>query len=236
MVSNSQTIRDLNSILSKGIKYDLLNLYKGVPVTCRAEVLAIEADGAQVRVLPPESTSLMWERYTWLMGEGIEKPVRARVASFDIVAGAARLDEFKRTSSRLAERTQTRVEPKNPVPVAIESGTQRVIGTLADISAVGLGVYLYALEPEHAFQHAQVVQLSLRLPNEPGPVAINGKIRGLTSAVDFQRMAINFIPEPEAIEKIKNYVDQRREEILQEIPKLYETLLRSKMEERPSQS
>ncbi len=234
MSPNSQVIRDLCSVLSEGVKYDLLNLYKGVPITCHVEVLSIEDDSAQLRVQPPELTSLVWERYTWLVGEGIEKPLQARVVSFDILAGTVRLDEFKPTSSRLAERSKARVEPKNPIPVGIESDNQRIVGTLADISVIGLGVYLYALEPEHAFHHAQVVQVSMRLPIEEGEVVMSGKIRGLVSSVDFHRMAVRFIPEPGEIAKVKRYVDQRREEILQEIPKLYETLLKSKTGEQPS--
>ncbi len=234
MPPSAQAIVDLNSILVEGSQYKLLNVYKGVPVTCIARVLRVGSDDASFAVQPPESTSLVWERYTWLVGENIEKPLRARVAAFDIVEGITRLNEFKYTSSRLGERRQVRVEPKNPIPVAIESEGQRLVGTLADISAIGLGVYLHAFEPEHAFQHAQVVRVSMRLPVLGGEVSINGKIRGLTGSADFDRMAIRFISKREEIEKVKRYVDQRREEILQEIPKLHETLLKSKTGERPS--
>ncbi len=235
MLSNSQAVRDLKSLLVKGAQYNLLNLYKGVPVTCQAQVAQVRDQEALLRVQPPESTSLIWERYTWMAGDGIEKPLRARVVAFDIVSGTATLAEFKYTSSRLSERTQVRVEPKNPVPVEIEGQTQRIVGTLADISSIGIGVYLKALEPEHVFQHAQVVQLTLRLPIQDGTVSMSGKIRGLISSVDFHRMAIHFIPVLAEMEKVERYVDQRREEILQEIPRLYDTLFKSQTGEQPPQ-
>ncbi len=228
MSTRVEAVGDLKSVLAEGHQYEFLNLYKGVLVTCSARALQIGGDEAVFLVQPPESTSLVWERYTWLAGETIEKPLRARVASYDIVSETARLKDFKYTSSRWNERKQVRVEPNDPIPVAIESEGQRVVGSLADISTIGIGVYLHAFEPDHPFQHAQVVQVSLRLPVLQGSISMSGKIRGLNLSADYHRMSIHFIPQPEEIEKVKRYVDQRRQEILEEIPRLHETLLKSK--------
>jgi hypothetical protein len=227
MTSNSQILSDLKRMMKDQQPVSLLNVFKGVPVTCTAVIHAVHGDRAVFLVHPPESTSLMWERQTWIQDGRLLEAAKARVVSFDILTGLAELEAFQYAGSRLGERSAVRVEPKDTIRVSIESQSQQIVGTLADISTVGLGVYVYPLETEHPFKRAEEVRLVMRLPSRE--VNIRGKVRGLIKIGDYYRVSANFLPDQAENAAMTEYIVIRRDEILEELPRLYEELRRSKL-------
>jgi hypothetical protein len=226
MASNSQVLADLKSMMKDQQAVSLLNVFKGVPVICTAQVQDVSDNRAVFSVAPPESTSLMWERYTWLQSAKLLEAVKARVLSFDILSGVAELSDFQFAGSRLGERSAVRVEPKETLRVSINAQSQSIVGTMADISTIGVGIYVYHLENEHPFRRAAEVTLVMRLPKNE--VNIQGKVRSLVRLSDFHRVSINFLPDQPENAAIAAYIVSRREEILNELPQLYEELRRSK--------
>jgi hypothetical protein len=226
MASNSQILADLKAMMKDQQAVSLLNVFKGVPVICTAQVQNVLNNGAVFAVVPPESTSLMWERYTWIQAAELLEAVKARVLSFDILSGIAELSDFQYAGSRLGERSAVRVEPKETLRVFINTQTQSIVGTMADISTIGVGVYVYHLENEHPFRRAAEVTLVMRLPQNE--VSIQGKVRSLVKIGDYHRVSINFLPDQPENAAIAAYILTRREEILNELPQLYEELHRSK--------
>jgi hypothetical protein len=226
MTFNSQILSVLKVIMKNQQPVSLLNVFKGVPVTCTAFIQSVIDDRAVFLVHPPESTSLVWERSTWIQDERLLEVVKARIISFDIVTGLAELEKFQYAGSRLGERSAVRVEPKETIRVSIESQSQQIVGTLADISTIGLGVYVYPLESEHPFKRAEEVQLIMRLP--VSEITIQGKVRGLVRIGDYFRISVNFLPGQIENAAIAQYIISRRSEILEELPRLYEELRRTK--------
>jgi hypothetical protein len=226
MTSNRQILSDLTVMMRNQQTVSLLNIFKGVPVTCTAEVQTVHDDRAIFAVHPPESTSLVWEQFTWIQGGRLLEAARARVSAFDILSGLAELDSFQYAGSRLGERSAVRVEPRETIRVSIESQGQFIVGTMADISTIGVGVFVYPLETEHPFTRAAEVRLIMRLP--ASEVSIMGKVRAMVKMSDSYRVSFNFLPNQPENAPISEYIITRREEILQELPYLYEELRRSK--------
>jgi hypothetical protein len=226
MTSNSQILADFKTMMINQEGVSLLNVFKGVPVTCTARIQSVQEDRAIFEVNPPESTSLMWERNTWIQASRLFEAVKARVDKFDILSGMTELSSFQYAGSRLGERSSVRVEPKETLRVSIETQNQSIVGTMADISSIGVGVYVYPLEAEHPFRRAEEVVLSLRLPDTN--INIPGKVRSLNKIGDYLRVSFNFLPNHPENAAIAAYIIARREEILNELPRLYDELRRSK--------
>ncbi len=214
---------ELKSILLAKQQVELWSLYKGVPVMIRADIEQVAGVQALFAVQPPESISLTWSRQVVIHSPLLLHRVQARVDSFDVVTGKARLSEIRYQKSGYFERSQARVEPRNPISVEMKSGTHSIMGTLADISLIGAGVYITMVEPEHALKRAERTDLIICLPE--GRVQVSGKIRGVGKSVDFYRLAINFTDDTPQNRMVMRYISQRRKEILDELPRLYEASL-----------
>lgn len=227
MTSNTQILSDLKKMMKNQQSVSLLNVFKGVPVVCTANIRSVHEDRAVFSVHPPESTSLVWERQTWIQGGRLFEAVKARVVSYDILTDFTELEGFQYAGSRLGERSAVRVEPRETIRVTIASQSQQIVGTLADISAIGLGIYIYPLESEHPYKRAEEVQLIMRLPSSE--VSILGKVRGLVKIGDYFRVSVNFLPDQEESAAIAHYIVDRRNEILEELPRLYDDLRQSKL-------
>jgi hypothetical protein len=217
-------IADLQYVMETSQELDILNFHKSFPITCKARVETIERDVVVLKVDPPGSVCLEAQDQTIVLSRGLPEAVRAQIASFDLVNGVLKLNDFSYVGSHFGDRMIARVQPDDTLGVEIEVGEEKYSGTLVDVSLSGVGVTVQQLE----LQRGQLLQLTLSLPE--GKVSLPGKILNSTEVSDgTSRLSIGFTRNAQEIAVIMRYIKDRRIEILSEIEHMYERSYRTKL-------
>lgn len=215
MKSGTRISVELQEIFNNKQSVELFNEYKGVPIHTQAVIESIIGPVAVLLARPPESNCLALQTGTLIRHSELAHPIKAKIQNFDIIANRVELANFQEVSTRFVERVQIRVEPRNMVPVHIENGTQRIVGTLSDVSLNGVGVYISTTGYEYALRRSDTVHIAMQLPG--GWVYAQGKVKGTGKSVDFCRLSINFSEETPDNLVVQRYIASRREEILVEL-------------------
>lgn len=209
-------IIDLQVLMENDQELDILNFHKSFPITCKAQVEAVERGTVALRVQPPGSVCLKDQETAILLSRGLPEAVRARIISFDIRSGRLLLSDFSFLGANFGERLIARVQPEEAINVEIEAGSRRITGALADVSLNGIGVYV----PEPTFQRGELLLITLPLPEQQ--ITLPGRVVNASTAPDGQtRLAIGFTRKAQEISVVMRYVVERRGEILNEVERLY---------------
>ncbi len=215
----------LRQVMVRPAKLELLNTYRGVPLVYAATLLAITETTLTIKVNGYEIICLTLEPATTLLSPLLEDPVRANVQTCDLTSGVSTLSNFQYTSAQVGDRMIARVAPHTPLAVELEAGDRTLIGQLADVSIVGLGLTVSAAEAAHLRPNLPV-SVALTLPIEPAtPLRLAGTVRSVKlegAPQNFHnRVGIRFNPASQPV-VIHRYVRERQEEITRELRTLYE--------------
>jgi hypothetical protein len=218
----------LQRLMTVGRTVDLLNLYQGAPIVYPATVRVLESDHAVLRVPGYEVVCLTLEPSTILLNQILEEAVAADVRAVDLAAGTVTLSRFRYASSHVGDRMTVRVTPRDPVPVALECGGQRVDGELADMSINGLGVHV-PVARAGVLRPRAVVHLKLALPQSAdhgGDMALDlsGAVRFVKTEGEVNRVGIVFAQDVQML-TILHYVRERQTEILADLKSVYKSRL-----------
>ena len=220
MVNETHLISDLKQIMGREQKVEILNFYKGLPVSSSAQVQSIEGDVAVLKIEPPCSVCLEWEDTTWLLvGEPLGA-VACSVLSFDILEGIGKLGNWDLPDARFGNRMNIRVEPAEPTLVDVEGPVETVIAQLHDVSLTGVGMRLSAEIREKFFKKYDRVKFTLHLPN--GSMRLSGQIKTITPLGEDERLGIVFTETITQRGLIPSYISCRRIAILQELTARYD--------------
>lgn len=228
MTSNPQIIADLRLIMEFDHDLELMNTYRGVPFICKAKVLGIHEDEAEIQTHDPALVCLMKEKQTKVLGSDYFEPAVAHVASTNLMAGTATLTNLSYQSTRLGERMIVRVEPKEPIPVIIETEGQQVRVDLLDISLSGMGVQVDLINYSGLLKPGTTVQTALRLPKEE--IRLDGNILTAIKSSSAYRLSVRFLPNNPNRVTVFRYLIDRRAEITTELNEEYERALRTAAE------
>jgi len=215
METSEQISADLKALLTANHTcFEFLNTYKGVPVICRAILQKVEKQMAYFQARTPEMVMLEKAKTTQILSEGLLEPIVAHIASFDSHTGKVELIKFAYAGSRLCNRKELRVEPGDPIEVALECDQKTCNGHLADISMRGIGARV-AAKDECLFGQNKTVSLRLRLPE--GEMQTSGRIRNISYPGDQVRLAIEFTGAGPEKTLVVRYILSRRSEIYGEL-------------------
>ena len=225
MATSHYILTDLKAVLLEDHRdFSFLNIYRGVPLICRARLDKVDDRAAYFTVQPPESATLKQEKTTLVLSDGLLEPLEAHVDCLDLVKGEFSLADFGYAGSKFANRRELRVEPEGNLQVEIASNSHTLNGQIADISVRGMGIRLPIQELTILLVQGKTVAISLHLPMKT--VRLEGKIRNAVRSQTFLRLAVEFTGAvPEKINIIR-YVMQRRSEIMLEVRQLYEKAIR----------
>jgi hypothetical protein len=109
--------------------------------------MAVGRKEVKVKTEAFQAVCLYLDKETYIQSDMFPAIVRANVSSLEFVNLESTLSAFKYVVGGIGERTQVRVEPKDPLEGTIQSKERHTIvrAELADLSLDGLAVYL---EPE----------------------------------------------------------------------------------------
>jgi hypothetical protein len=225
MLKTDETIiADLKHIARTSQPVDLLNVYRGVPVMYKAELVKVGNDRATVRFEPQfESVCLTLENKTTLLSDVLAGPVNATALAVDLRAGTAALTQFHYTQSKIGDRMTVRVMPHDVVEVTLNSGKQEIAATLADLSMSGLGLHISPPDRAVALRRKAVVQLALKLDGTP--LDLSGTIHYIKYEANACRLGVTLVQTREA-RTLVHYIHQRQEAILQELQTLYQATVK----------
>jgi hypothetical protein len=231
MASNPKTLMDLRTYLLAGrAEIDILNYYKGVPFICKAAFPKVVEEHILFTLQPPNSILMHPGGVTTLLSDGLLDPILAHVHAFDVRSGVVELYDFNYTPPRLGNRREVRVEPDEPITVAITHGEQKLQGLLCDVSMGGAGIHIDEAEQIH---RGETIRVAFQLPN--GQAQQTGQIVRSSDEEDACRLAVNFTGTSPDLPLVMRYIFERREQIRAEVAQLFDAALsQAKREHSPS--
>jgi hypothetical protein len=221
MVSNPQIMSDLRLVMEMKHDLELMNTYKGVPFICKARVQSIEDDLVQMEAHEPGLVCIEREKQTKVLGSDYFEPSMAQVVSVDFTTGKILLNKFSYLGTKLGERMIVRVEPKDPVNVAIQSEKKKTPGHLADLSLSGIGIFIDISDYLPSLKPGTTVMISMQLPN--GEITLDGTILSAVKINECYRLSVRFAPNGQQQKIIIfHYLVERRVEIETELRREFE--------------
>ena len=225
MKTDATIAADLRHIAHTHQPVELLNVYEGLPVLYKAEVLKVgtEPDHALIRFSSYEAVCLTLNRRTTLLTELLAGPVDAGVQACDLAAGTATLDDFRYARGRVGDRLILRVTPSEPLPVRLTSSQLDLGGLAVDLSLSGLGVTFTPPGAAATLRRQAPVQVKLKI--EGTPLELPGTVRYVRLVTNTCRVGITLVPTPEA-RVLFQYLHARHDAILKELQERYQAALK----------
>jgi hypothetical protein len=222
---------------------DLMNVYKGLPVV--SSVRIIHVDTRCIMVISDENqlVCLSADYQAYIRHEYFPRHVLARVKSIDLANREVALCDFAYMGPGIGNRKHLRIQPdKLVLSVLQRAGTEESRqGDMVDLSREGLAVFVN--RPELPVEFAEIgtqVDVTLRLPVS-NPTSSNpedgrtdaGELRLVGVVVNMQvdavkgwyRLGLRLAPWHAANETLLQFIDQRQEEILEELKSRYVELM-----------
>jgi hypothetical protein len=233
MASNEEEILPiLEQLAAQGKEVRLLNIYKGLPISYGAKILAVHGLIADLIVNRYQATCLEAQRQTFLQNEALPHTVSGTVLTVNVVEERVTLTSFAYVSDKIGNRQLVRVQPADPIEVEVSVKGRALKGRLADISFSGAGVYTGAIifgdSPFVVNNHAS---LTIYLPGSRVPVKIMGKIINVLRSQQSTRLGLLLFPDGNTRLVINQYVTQRQGEIQREIRIMYDMLRKLRIQE-----
>ena len=205
----------------------LLNVYKGVPISYAATVIRVINDRLTVKVHKNQALCLNIEGQTYIQTLLFDRPIKAKVMSVNTAEQIAILTDFTFADPSIGKRTSIRVgmehEEHTSVTIISKNSDMRLLGRLNDISATGIGIVVIALQEViiENFSRGAWVYLSLSLPvdedDEYQEMTLPGMIKYVGSTQETHTLGIQISPDRETERRIHNFIEQRHNEILEEV-------------------
>jgi len=164
----------LNELAASHTEINLLNVYKGVPISFTAQIVGFQGMSMKVRTDQRQTVCMFFEKKTFIQSKGLTEIYQAEVTDLDPIDRVATLANFNRVVSGVGNRVLVRVQPKGSLESNVKNqySDNIVQGELADISQNGLAIYLplEIFSPRLYCKDASVT-VTLRLPGvyEPRP-------------------------------------------------------------------
>ena len=160
MNQNSQIQSVFQRVVQEGSELNLFNIYKGIPISYPAKIMEVSASSILISTDQLQIVCLYRERETYLQTPIYSDIIKARLIDLDVSNMEAVLSNFEVVKSRIGERTQVRVWPKEPILGRIQTKDlpEPLMGELADISRGGLAVYIEEkyFNPRYLIKDAQI--------------------------------------------------------------------------------
>ena len=211
----------------------LLNVFHGVPISYEATISMISQTYLGLSVHRYQAVCIALEKYTYLQSEKLPHSIRAHSVAVDIREQEVLLDQLIHPSDNLGNRTNLRVQPKEPIIIEIHKNGYRYIARLADLSLQGMDKFTLGIQGEHEFnlRQNQEVELSLKLPGADSQFCICGVAgrHSFDQQKKLHRLKIQLSPDSSSEPVLADYISQRQAEIMQELELLYKSMRKPRL-------
>jgi len=232
---------DTNLIVSKFLlassedrSVQLINIYKGVPISHNASVIKVINDRLTLKFHKNHTLCLNMEGRTYIQSKLFLKPIKARVMTINTTEGYAILTDLILSDPSFRKRQHLRIaldyDESTVVSICAPDCNVKLFGKLKDISTHGVGVIVIAVEDiiSKSFSQASQVQIQFYLPfthpEEATEIKVPGEIRYIDRDQENFKLGIQTFPDPDTETRIEKFITQRKTEILEEVEKYSTTL------------
>lgn len=212
----------------------LINIYKGVPISHNASVTKVINDRLTLKFHKSHTLCLNLEGQTYIQSKLFPKPIKARVMTINTTEGFAILTDLVFSDPSFRKRQYLRVDldydESAVVSISAPGCNVKLFGKLNDISTHGVGVIVIAVEDviSKSFSEASQVEIQFSLPfthpEDATEIKMTGEIRYIDRDQENFKLGIQTFPDTETETRIEKFVTQRKNEILEEVEKYSITL------------
>lgn len=230
MVPLDAILKIFSQMAAKSQPVVLLNTYRGIPVSNEAQVMSIHQGYVIFKVHPYQAACMNLEGRTFIQSRLLPEVYRAKTVVVDFAKNQAILTEFVGAGNSIGKRMITRVQPKEPVEAELYDGEHRVPARLSDISTAGIGVFTFAtyIYGDLSFERGAQIYIDFKLPTTNRIIRLQGKITSLVhqQGTFLHRLGLEIVPNPSLEHLLKEYVEARQAELLEELRLYYESMQR----------
>ncbi len=192
------------------VDIEIITYYKEVPVVCRSKIIRIHEE--TLRVKSCEFKVFEVEKEVFVKHINLPRPVAVVIRDIDRIGETMDLEIIGFRDLPQERRRYVRVVPKTPVSVTLKKGDWKAVGSMADISVGGVGVYFRDTDD---LKLGDVVRISFSLPK--GEIKTDALIRHITPREDVFRVGMSYELDLKQEEIVSDYVMERQFEILKEL-------------------
>jgi len=210
-------ISAFEKIKESGKSIDFMNLYKGVPIINRAKIVNIVDGQVTFKVDNPlqEIAMKLDGKAFILKNEDIARYIKADVVYVNFPANTIVLENFTYLLNMPAtQREYIRVYPDIVAKVVLKKDSEvSVEGRLYDLSQAGLGV---VSENNSGISNNEEVLIKFKLKEEES-IKVKGRIVNVIEYDNAYRYCVRIFPNIQQVDKITQYIENRKNEILEDL-------------------
>lgn len=161
-------LQTLRRIARNQSSIKLLNIYKGLPISYDTNIISVGISEIQVPGSKSHIACMYYQGESYLQGDELPVVIRSEVKSLNLVQDFAILANFEVARDNVGKRTQIRVEPDDPLVVAIKfkGSSFEFLAPLSDISANGACVFFENyIFPARLAQPGYEVTMTISIPD-----------------------------------------------------------------------
>jgi hypothetical protein len=189
LISSIDILQVLRQIARSRSEIKLLNIYKGLPISYDTNIDSMGDSEIQVYSSKQQIACLYHQGETYLQGEELPFIIRSQVMSVNLAKESAIFSNFEAVKNNIGKRTEIRVEPGEPLMVAIQfnGSASEMLAPLADISAGGASVYFETyMYSARLCQPGNDLTMTLSLPD-----SVSSKIKKLSQKPNIDNRKLN---------------------------------------------
>lgn len=206
------------------------NNYFGVPIQHPGVIREVQGNTIILSIHPHQIAAAWTEKKIFLQHSQLPMVLKSVPDSFDFSNRLITLSSYSAAGPSFGKRQSLRVQPKDPIQAIVAQEGIRMTATLADLSAVGVGVYTFAalLHDQVEFRKDDPITVGFTLPTYPHQLVIDGFItNALKMRGNFiRRIGIRVEPQGEAAGALSEYIAARQSEIILQLQSLSRELTR----------
>jgi hypothetical protein len=192
--------------------------YKGMALPQELHILDIQ-EGQVTLQAPTYRGNFVAGDFIFLHSQEIPQTIAARLVEFNLPDGRLTLSELVYLDTPWKERSEMRVEPKDPIMVDVRSGAAAYRACIENLSLNGAGLLAYkVIERGVPLEPQQRVLLDFELPIDHRRLVIRGVIANLHLLGDtLVRIGVHILPSNIKKHLLQRYILWRKNEILEEL-------------------
>jgi hypothetical protein len=218
IILNDDAINLLTRLAEKNVPLQLSMPYKGMALAQDLHILDIQG-GRITMQAPNQQIDFLIGDFIFLHSQEIAQTMAARLAEINFRDGVMKLSEVVYLGTPWKERSDTRVEPKDPIMVDVRSGPIAYRACIENLSLNGAGLLAYkVIEKGVPLEPQQHVLIEFELPTDHQRLVIRGVIANLHLLGDtLVRIGVHILPSMLKKVLLQRYIFSRKNEILEEL-------------------
>jgi len=220
IIPNFDAIELLTRLAEKKIPLQLSMPYKGMTLAQELQILDIQEGRVTIQA-PNKQANFLVGDFVFLHAQEIAQTMAGRLVDINLSDGRLKLSEVVYLDTLWKERTDMRVEPKDPIMVDVRSGSIAYRACVENLSVNGAGLLAYkVIERGVPLEPQQRVLLDFELPPEHRRLVIRSVIANLHLLGDtLVRIGVHILPSEFKKRLLQRYILWRKNEIIEELEK-----------------